>query len=190
MKYLQIATNLLFLNHLRDSNRLITQSVEYEVSEGESNNKPRLKNIFHGYEGYSRLEQAPRMARLLKNKQLREPYLGYNANDNYCVAVGTNLVTMIPRTAQHVIFLGEMTGRVGLWVVKNIASRLVHIWVKTFRTCPHLGKNVPNLSTFGPSQRQLPIKPRSYNINLNNWYAYFTNNLHKNIRHFQTYETY
>ncbi|KAL4574959.1 hypothetical protein LXL04_021799 [Taraxacum kok-saghyz] len=37
-------------------------------------------------------------------------------------------------------------------------SRLVHIWVKTFRTCPHLGKNVPNLSTFGPSQRQLPIK--------------------------------
>ncbi|KAL4586595.1 hypothetical protein LXL04_011233 [Taraxacum kok-saghyz] len=41
--------------------------------------------------------------------------------------------------------------------VSNIQSRLVHIWVKTFRTCSHLGKNVPNLSTFGPSHL---LKPR------------------------------
>ncbi|KAL4591806.1 hypothetical protein LXL04_004778 [Taraxacum kok-saghyz] len=42
--------------------------------------------------------------------------------------------------------------------VSNIQSRLVHIWVKTFRTCSHLGKNVPNLSTFGPSHLLKPSK--------------------------------
>ncbi|KAL4563920.1 hypothetical protein LXL04_027969 [Taraxacum kok-saghyz] len=42
--------------------------------------------------------------------------------------------------------------------VSNIQSRLVHIWVKTFRTCSHLGKNVPNLSTFGPSHLLKPSR--------------------------------
>ncbi|KAL4592930.1 hypothetical protein LXL04_005937 [Taraxacum kok-saghyz] len=50
--------------------------------------------------------------------------------------------------------------------VSNIQSRLVHIWVKTFRTCSHLGKNVPNLSTFGPSHLLKPdrIGSRSYDL--------------------------
>ena len=53
--------------------------------------------------------------------------------------------------------------------VSNIQSRLVHIWVKTFRTCPHLGKNVPNLSTFGPSHLLKPVNGRNLtsHINLN-----------------------
>ncbi|KAL4586696.1 hypothetical protein LXL04_011338 [Taraxacum kok-saghyz] len=46
--------------------------------------------------------------------------------------------------------------------VSNIQSRLVHIWVKTFRTCSHLGKNVPNLSTFGPSHLLKPLRYKRY----------------------------